>query len=114
MYGIGNLKKLIGVALGFTKQFQETFADGKFQLQELFNFVDEFIQVPDLVKNWPQVKQEFADLTPDERTELLTYFQQQFDLPNDKVEAFIEAALQNAISLVSLVEMWRDLKKPKA
>jgi len=114
MIGIDNLKKLIDTALGFTKEFQNAFADGKFQLQELFAFTDDFLKIPDLVKNWPLVKNELSQLSDAKRKELHAYFVEKFDLPNDKVEAFIEAALQNAISLVSLVEMWRDLKKPKA
>jgi len=114
MFGITNIKAMIAVALGFSRELMNTFQDGKFQMSELFNFIDDFAKIPEVVKSWPAIKKEFNDLDNTERQELLKYFAAEFDIPNDKIEAFVEAALQNAISLVSLVEQWKDLKKPAA
>lgn len=111
MFGITNIKAMIAVALGFSRELMNTFQDGKFQMSELFNFIDDFAKIPEVVKNWPKIKEELADLTKPERDELIAYFVTEFDIPNDKVEAFIEKAIQNAGSLLDLVEMWRDLKK---
>lgn len=109
MFGIDNLKKIVKFACGFTKQAATALADG-FQWTDVFGFVDEMAEVPGVVKSLPAVKQELADLTPAERAELHAYLVEEFDIPNDQVEAFIEDAVEFALSAISLVEKFKALK----
>lgn len=110
--GTDNLKKLITLGLKITKQIQASLEDKKFQLIELVNFIDELMLVPGVVSSWEDIKAEWQDLEEEERVELHDHFALEFDIPNDKVEAFIENALLQGVSLIALVEQWKDLKNP--
>lgn len=108
-FGIENLKKLVGFGCDLTKQMAESLADG-WQWTDAFAFIDEISAIPGVVKSIPAVKQELTDLTAEEKEELHMYFVERFDVPNDKVEVFIEESLAVAISIISLVEQWKALK----
>lgn len=107
--GIENIKRLVKFSGDLTKQIATATEDG-FQWTDIFGFVDEAAQLPGLGKAWPLIRAEWKDLTPEERTELQTYFSEEFDIPDDKIELFIENALMNAISLIALVEQFKNLK----
>lgn len=107
MLGIDNLKKGVKFACDFTKQMAEALADKKFTWMETFGFVDELIQVPGLVKSWPELKQEVADLTEEEKTELFDYLRTEFDLPNEDLEVLVEDSLNWIVITVTLVGRWK-------
>lgn len=107
--GVENLKRLIKFGCDVTKQLSDSLADG-YQWTDLLSLVDELSQIPGVVAALPQVKAELADLSPEERTELHAYLVEEFDLPNDKVEAFIENALSFALAALALIEQWKALK----
>lgn len=111
-FGVENLKKLIKFSCDFTEQIADALSDGKFSWTESFGFVDEVMQIPGVVKSFPAIKQELSELSPEERQELYDYLKEEFDIPNDKVELFIENSLSLAIAAVALVEQWKALKKP--
>lgn len=111
--GVENLKRLVKFGCDVTKQLSDSLADG-YQWTDLLSLVDELSQIPGVVQSLPQVKAELADLSPAERTELHAYLVEEFDLPNDKVEAFVENSVAFAISALALVEQWKDLKTPPA
>lgn len=109
MLGVENLKKFVKFSLDLTEQIAESTADG-WQWTDALAFLDELITIPNVVKSWKDVSAELKELTPEERTELHEYVVGEFDLPNDRVEQFVEAALLQAISLISLVEQFKALK----
>lgn len=110
LFGISNLKKMVKFATDFTEQVADSLSDGKFSWMEAFGFVDEVSQIPGVVKSWPAIKQELSELNEDERKELHQYVTEEFDIPNDRVEAFVESALGWAINAIALVELWKTLK----
>lgn len=110
MFGIENLKKLVGFGCDLAKQIASSLSDG-WQWTDAFSFVDEIAAIPGVVKSFPAIKQELTDLSAEERAELHTFVVEKFDIPNDKVEAFIENALGVAINIVALVEQFKSLKK---
>lgn len=110
MYGIENLKKLVKFGFELTKQIATANADG-WQWTDALSFVDEIAAIPGVVKSFPEIQNELSDLTKEERTELDAYVVEEFDIPNDKVEAFVEDSLQLAVAAVSLVTRWKTLKK---
>lgn len=111
--GVENLKRLVKFGCDVTKQLSDSLSDG-YQWTDLLSLVDELSQIPGVVQSLPQVKAELADLSPAERTELHGYLVQEFDIPNDDVEAFIENALSFVLSALALVEQWKALKTPEA
>lgn len=108
-FGIDNLKKIISFGCDLTKQINSALADG-WQWTDAFSFVDEIAALPGVIKSIPAIKQELSELSEEEKTELNAYIKEKFDIPNDKVEAFVEDALSIAISVVSLVTKWKELK----
>lgn len=112
MFGVENLKKLIKFSCDFTEQITEALADGKFTWMESFGFIDEVMQLPGVVKSFPAIKQELSELSPEERQELYDYLKEEFDIPNDRLEAFIENSLSLAIAAIALVEQWKAIKTP--
>jgi len=111
MYGIDNLKKFVKFACDFTNQATDSLADG-WQWLDATSFFDEMLQIPGIVKALPDIKQELADLTLEERDELYAYLKQEFDLPNEKLEGFVEDSIAFVLAALSLVEKWKALKTP--
>lgn len=112
VFGVLNLKKLIKFACDFTRQVATALEDGKFQLMEATGFFDEILQIPGVVKSFPAIKDELKDLSPEERQELYDYLAVEFDIPNDRVEVFVENSILFTISAVVLFEQWKALKNP--
>lgn len=110
MYGIENLKKIVKFACDFTKEISNALADGKFQWTEVFGFFDEIMAIPGLVKAFPDVANEIGEITDAERAELNAYVIAEFDIPNDKVESFVENALMWTLSTVALIQQFKGLK----
>lgn len=109
--GVNDLKKLVKFPLDLTKQIAESTADG-WQFTDLFAFVDELATVPGIVKNWKNAVAELKELDTADRQELYDFVVAEFDIPNEKVEKFVENALLNVVSLIALYEEFKALKKP--
>jgi len=106
MFGIDNLKKIVGFACGLTKQISESLKDG-WQWTDALSFVDEISAIPGAIKSLPAVKQEIADLSEDEKADLHAYVKDEFDIPDDKVEVLIEDSIAWTMSTISLVSRWK-------
>lgn len=109
-FGIDSLKKLVKFSIDLTKQIADALADGKFIWSESFGFFDEIMQIPGIVKSFPNIKKELSELATEERQELYDYFANEFDIEDERVEVLIEHSLSLAIAMVALVEEWK--KKP--
>lgn len=109
MLGIENLKKAAKLGVSFGMQIEASAKDG-FQVSDLFSFIDEVAQIPDVVKNKQAIVDEFKDLSPEERTQLVTYIETELVLENKKTEEVIEAGLEFVISVLSLVDKIKSVK----
>lgn len=107
-FGIENLKKMVGFSCSFTQELSEALADGKFKWVEAFGFINELMQISDVAKSWPAIKQELSELSLDERTELNEFVEDNFDLVNTHVEDIVKNSLAFAISAVALVEAFKN------
>jgi hypothetical protein len=101
--GIENLKRAALLAIRFGQQIEESSKDG-FKVSDLFSFIDEFAAIPAVVESKQAIIDEFKDLTPQERNELIAYVEAELKLENKKTEEIIEAALGVMISLLTLIE----------
>lgn len=108
--GIDNLKKLITVGLEVPSVIADITKDGKVTFFELFNILPVATELIAVAKSYKEIVDEFADLDDAEREELHAYFADKFDIPNDKVEDYVEDALEVAFNLISLVARFKDLK----
>lgn len=111
MLGIDNLKKITKFSCDFTKEVASAMEDKKFQWGEVFGFFDEIMAIPGVVKSFPEIGKEIADLDTTERAQLELYLQSEFDIPNDKLEIALENSIMFALSAVGLYNMWKSLNK---
>lgn len=116
-FGIEKSKALIKLVLDAIKQAAVAGQDG-WQFTDFFGFIGLTPAINDAIKSFPQVKQELGDVSPAERSEFNTYFANEFNIPNKKVEAFIEHVLDYGMRTVThveegvaLVEEFKNLKK---
>lgn len=107
--GIEKLKVAIKWGLDLSEQIAEASKDG-ISWTDMFGFLDDAVAIPGLVKSWPDISLELHDLTEIERLELHAYVSSEFDIPHEKMEIFIENALLQVVSLVTLVEEFKALK----
>lgn len=108
--GVENLKKLLKFSCDLTKQINTAMSDG-WSFSDIFGFVDEAAAIPGIAKSFPAISKELADLSKEEKAELETYLQEEFDIPNDSLETVIENSIMQAVSLVALVNEWKNIKK---
>lgn len=112
--GIENLKVVLKAAADFGEQTAAVLEDGKIKTTELFNYIDELMQIPGVIKAVPNLKAEFKDLDENEQAELVSYVELELDLPNDQVEGFIEDAFEWTLRLLAIVDRFKAIKAAKA
>lgn len=105
-YGIDETIDVLEFGFSFSSTIQEALKnDGKVDFKDAMLFVGLlFNQLPKAITGIQLVPKELKDLSDDERIELVSYFEDRFDLPNDELEALIERCLTNVISLAELVK----------
>ena len=114
-FGIENLKLLIKFPLSLTKELTEDFADGKLSFGEQLGLITQIIQAAGIVKAWPEIKKELADLTAAEKKELRTWVVSQFSLDvsvkNAAIDKLVKSSLAFAVAGWELVEGWKNINK---
>lgn len=108
--GIDTLKKAVHLSIAIPFQAVKTIKN-KFQIWDLVAFVDEFKELTEVIKERKQIGIELKDLSSSERIELKASIKEDFDIPNEKLETFIENALDWADSTITLYEEIKALKK---
>ena len=106
--GTENLKRAVKFVIDFTTQVAAT---KKFRFTTIFSFIDDLLELGGVITTWKDVIAEFKDLDDVEKQAIYEYVKQEFDIPNDQVEAFVEDAFQWLLTTISLVERARGLKK---
>lgn len=112
MLGIDNLKKLLKAGLGFGKSAAKALEDKKVSFFEALGLVPEVFALIGIGKTWSEVQAEIDDLDEAEKAEINQYVANEFDIPNDKVESFIESAIMNIISLNALIYQFKHINDP--
>lgn len=93
--GIEKLKTLFAALLSLAAAFQKQLADGA-QITDLFALVNEWPNITVVLREAKPGWQEFKDLDGSESADLAQYLSDNFDIPNDELEAKIEQALRLA------------------
>lgn len=114
MLGIEKLKELLSAGLEFGQHVAKNLEDGKISIWEGIGLVPDVFKVIGAVKTWPEIKQEIADLTEAEMEELETFVMNKFNIPNVKVKDFVQHTISVVISIVALVNEWKQIKQPAA
>ncbi len=91
--GIAKLKLLFVSILSVGTNIAQALSDGA-QFNDVFVVVKEWPNINTIIAQAPGGWQELKDLDPQEATQLTDFIAQEFDIPNDRVEAQIENALR--------------------
>ena len=110
--GIDNLKKLLKAGLDFGKSAAKALGDKKVSFFEAVGLIPEVFALIGVGKTWSDVQAEINDLDDAEKAEINQYVQDEFDIPNQKVEIFIEHSLTQIISLNALIYEFKHIKDP--
>lgn len=110
--GIENLKKLLKAGLSFGKNAAKALEDKKMSFFEAVGLIPEAFSLISVGKTWSEVQNEINDLTEEEKDEIHQFVADEFDIPNDKVEVFIEHSLEQIISLNALILEFKKLDDP--
>jgi len=72
--------------------------------------ISALLSLPEAISGISNVPAEIADLDAAEKEELHAFVQAEFDLPDDKLEAFIEGAIKVVIEVYSLYLQFKSLE----
>lgn len=98
------IKVLLKFVFELQKGVSVSLEDGMFEISDVINFKNAFLQVPYVSVALPFLKGGFKDITVAELEIIKEYVVKEFDLKNDKTEEIIEESIGVAISIFSLVE----------
>lgn len=107
--GVDNLKIIVHAGIRFGTQAAESFRDG-FQWTDIFQFIGVFSEFPTAIQAAKVALQELKELDEANRVELYSYIQTEFDIPDDKVEYEVEAAIGALLYGAALVSSIRERK----
>lgn len=110
MLGIENIKRLLKAGLTFGKNAGKAFEDKKISFFEAIGLLPEVFALIGVAKTWTDVQAELSDLDEAEKEEINLFVSDEFSIPNEKVELFIEHALMQIISLNVLLNEFKQLK----
>jgi len=106
MNDIESLKVALSFAIGFGMKIEDALLDdGKITTKELLLFVPLLTKVPALIRSVGDLKNEFVDLTDEERKELNAYIAETLDLDNDTIEEYVETAFTFLFAMSDLVKI---------
>lgn len=92
MLGTEKLKVAVKLGVALFNQAKESTKDG-FQVMDVFSFVDELSQLPEVIKSAAEMKAEMNDLDMAERQEILELVKGSLDVTDEKAQEIVTAAL---------------------
>jgi len=106
---IKDIKEMMKFVINVTEGLVKTLEDGKFKLTEVVHFISSAQAAPAAFTGMSNIPAEFSDMDAQEQAELIAYVQEEFDIPNDSVEAFVEKAFAVAVSVAALIQEGSEL-----
>lgn len=91
--GIDKIKDVFTFLFGGYNCYEAVMADNKVNWKDLPHIVALIPSVVTVIGDAPEALDQGADLTPEEITELETWAKDEFDIPDDLLEAKIEEGL---------------------
>ena len=102
-YNMQKLKLVFGTCIEILNDVKHKYEDGKLsviELVQLTGWIDDIVMIG---RNIKQYKDAYLKLSAPEKSELINWFNNQFDLNNDKTEKVIEQIFGIIISLNDLI-----------
>lgn len=99
--GITHLQAAVLLIVAFANQTHEAAQDG-FKPSDLFGYIDEVMQVQDVVKTKAEIIEELNDLTLEERGQLIAAVAEKLEVGSDRAEAIVIDALDALAAIYKL------------
>jgi hypothetical protein len=106
VYGVKETKELVGFGLGLGNAVGTALADGKLELSEASLLLPVLLKTPEAFGGIAQIGQELGELDEQEKAELKSFVESEFNIPQDNIEAAIETALKLALDLYGVVKLF--------
>lgn len=97
-----NLKKVVLIITKSISNGEQAFKDG-FQWPDVFVFIPELTQIPDIIKNKQLLADEIKDITPAGIKDLATFIETSLVLENKDIEESVEIVIEILVLVLKLV-----------
>jgi len=104
---IKELKDVVRFGISLGERIASALEDGELTWADAFKFVGVLGEASDALKGAQSIPGEMMDLSVDEKAELDAMVVTEFNIPNDKVEAYIEQGFKVATAIAQIVTEWR-------
>lgn len=94
---------IFGIALG--EGFAKSYDDKKLDYSDLLNLWEPLSLAPDAVEGSFKIKSEISNMTSEDGKQLIEWAKTEFDIPQDKIEAKVEAALDLVLGIMKFVNV---------
>ena len=98
------LKDALKTVINVAEKTDEALEDGKISVSEGIGITFSALGLIKIVKNIKSLVQKYKDLTEEARTELADWFEEEFDIANDNVEAIVEDVFESLLKLGSVFD----------
>ena len=102
------LKEVLDFALCLGNAFGESMKDGKLDYTDLINLWDPLTKAPDAVEGASKILSEIENLDAEKGKALVEYAKAKFDIPQDDVEAKVEAAMDLVLGITKFVKLLKE------
>lgn len=102
-----NLKKALSVCVKVAEKSFEAMEDGKVTVSEGVNIGMSALGFIGVVRNFPTIKDEYLNLTAEQKIALSEWFAEEFDIVNDSIEAVVEQVINVLINLGEVFEFFK-------
>lgn len=107
--GIKETKEMLGFVLSIGNGLGLSLEDGEMTITDLTEFVAPLLEAADAFSNAVDIPAELADLSEEERVELLAYAKEKFSIPEDHIEDVVECGFDTIVQICELVQKIRAL-----
>lgn len=108
--GIKNLKEVLAFVLSLSEAMYKSMADGRIGLTDMVYFLEAFRKLSDAVDDIHIAVKEMMDIDEAEKAELIAYAKEEFDIPNDMIEEYVEKGIALGIQLMTFISMFFQKK----
>jgi len=100
-----NVYEVVGFVIALGNAFGEALEDGKLSIADALVFWEPLSELGEAVNDFNRVGDEYRTMlkSPDELQALVDWTKEEFDVPEDNVEAIIEEAITAGLAILKFV-----------
>lgn len=108
--GIDNLWEMTKFGLNLGETIESAVVHGPMKPETVAKLWNTINDAPDAFKDMEKIVPEAMDIDDQEKAELVSKAKAEFDLENDKAEAYVERGIELSLCVVSILQLMK--KKP--